>query len=466
MKKSLSKDPEKLKVYKTHKQSNKDLYIVLFLTLASLAVIVLPLNKYIVNNIINPLNVILSFLIIFLSGFAFWAAVIPLTKIGRSKRLLLTLLFGIVILTGFYYFMKFNPLNGPNIMFLIILSAFIGIMCIIAYLRRMMIPKIKKQNSENMTPLIENDEKSEMSLHQGDNNGEIVDQSESLKKNKAQFISLDLMLIFFTTLLTVIFIVTPKLDGTVIRTILGILLILFIPGYSLIAALFPKKDDLDGIERFALSFGLSIAVTPLIGLALNYTSYGIRLTPILISLSAFTIIMVFIAYFRRIRVQDDEKFYVNFGGFINSIKGVFKGESKTSKILSIILLISIILAISTTAYIIIKPKQGETFTEFYLLGPNGQAANYPTNLTVGQNASVIIGIVNHEQKTVNYNLVITSNGNVMSDQNITITNGNKTEIPYNFAESTGGNKEIEFLLYKLPDNNNIYRSLHLFVNVT
>jgi uncharacterized membrane protein len=145
---------------------------------------------------------------------------------------------------------------------------------------------------------------------------------------------------------------------------------------------------------------------------------------------------------------------------------VFKGESKTSKILSIVLIISILLAIGTTAYIIIKPKQGETFTEFYLLGPNGQAANYPTNLTVGQNASVIIGIMNHEQKTVNYNLVITSNGNVMSDQNITITNGNKTEIPYNFAESTGGNKEIEFLLYKLPDNNNIYRSLHLFVNVT
>ena len=67
----------------------------------------------------------------------------------------------------------------------------------------------------------------------------------------------------------------------------------------------------------------------------------------------------------------------------------------------------------------IKPKQGETFTEFYILGPGGQASNYPTNITVGQNASVIIGIVNHEQKTVNYNLIVTSDGKIMSNMNIT-----------------------------------------------
>jgi uncharacterized membrane protein len=57
---------------------------------------------------------------------------------------------------------------------------------------------------------------------------------------------------------------------------------LFLPGYALIATLFPRKGDLDGIERIALSFGLSIAITPLLGLGLNYTPFGIRLTPILI----------------------------------------------------------------------------------------------------------------------------------------------------------------------------------------
>ena len=324
-----------------------------------------------------------------------------------------------------------------------------------------------EENSLNVIPPKSNNHKTTKEVPNKEPSPKI-DTNESKQKqiSKQKFVSKDLLIIFLTTILTVIFVVTPKLNDTVIRTILGIFLILFIPGYSLIAALFPKKDDLDGIERVALSFGLSIAITPLIGLVLNYTPFGIKLTPILISLSAFTIIMVVIAYFRRRKVSDDEKFFVNFGGFYSSIKGIFKGESKTSKILSIVLIISILLAIGTTAYIIIKPKQGETFTEFYILGPGGQASDYPTNLTVGQNASVIIGIVNHEQKTVNYNLVITSNGNVMSDQNITLTNGNKTEIPYKFTANTAGNKEIQFLLYKLPDNTNIYRSLHLFVHVT
>ncbi len=157
--------------------------------------------------------------------------------------------------------------------------------------------------------------------------------------SNSHFVSNDLLIIFLTTLIAIIFIVTPKLNETFIRTILGLFLILFIPGYSLIAALFPKKDDLEGIERAALSFGLSIAVTPLIGLVLNFTAWGIRLTPILISLSIFTFIMVLIAFIRRRRVPEGEKFYVNFGGFFSSIKGMFKGESKTSKILSIVLII-------------------------------------------------------------------------------------------------------------------------------
>ncbi len=59
--------------------------------------------------------------------------------------------------------------------------------------------------------------------------------------SKSRFVSNDLLIIFLTTLLAIIFIVTPKLNETFIRTILGLFLILFIPGYSLIAALFPKK---------------------------------------------------------------------------------------------------------------------------------------------------------------------------------------------------------------------------------
>ena len=98
----------------------------------------------------------------------------------------------------------------------------------------------------------------------------------------------DLALVIFLTLLCIPFVLIPPLNETPVRIILGLPLVLFLPGYALIAALFIRKDDLDGIERIALSFGLSIAITPLLGLALNYTPFGIRLMPNLIVLSVFT----------------------------------------------------------------------------------------------------------------------------------------------------------------------------------
>ena len=153
--------------------------------------------------------------------------------------------------------------------------------------------------------------------------------------------------------------------------------------------------------------------------------------------------------------------------YFNQIKGSFSKESKLDKILSIVLVISIILAISMTVYAITTPKQGEKFTEFYILGPNGKASDYPTNLTVGQSGNVIIGIVNHEYAKVNYKMVVKLNNQTLKEENITLANNEKYEKPFNFTASGTGNKQkLEFLLYKIPSNNTAYRSLHLWVNVS
>ena len=128
---------------------------------------------------------------------------------------------------------------------------------------------------------------------------------------------LDLALVIFLTFLCIPFVLIPPLNEiSPIRIILGLPLVLFLPGYSLIATLFPRKDDLDGIERIALSFGLSITITPLLGLALNYTPFGIRLSPVLIVLSVFTISFALGAYARRSMITDEDRFSVAIGRFI------------------------------------------------------------------------------------------------------------------------------------------------------
>ena len=86
---------------------------------------------------------------------------------------------------------------------------------------------------------------------------------------------------------------------TWIRIALGLLTSLYLPGYVFIESLYPKKDELEELERFALGVGLSLALTPLIGFVLNYTPWGIRLNPITISISLFTILFGFIGVNRK-----------------------------------------------------------------------------------------------------------------------------------------------------------------------
>lgn len=136
------------------------------------------------------------------------------------------------------------------------------------------------------------------------------------------------------------------------------------------------------------------------------------------------------------------------------------------KPLSIILIIALIIAAVGTIYIVVFPQPGEKFTEFYILGQNGKASDYPTNLTAGESGNVTIGIVNHEYVNTTYQLVIKNNQTILKDENITLTNNEKREIPFTFnLYKYGQNQKLEFSLYKLPDTQNVYRSVFMYVNV-
>ncbi|MEM0111776.1 MAG: DUF1616 domain-containing protein [Candidatus Parvarchaeota archaeon] len=92
------------------------------------------------------------------------------------------------------------------------------------------------------------------------------------------------------TLTIFIIYIAPQASPFVyLRYIFGSLFVLYLPGAALIELLYPKPLDLSQLERLALSIGLSLALVPLVGLILNYTPWGIRLDPIVISLSMLTL---------------------------------------------------------------------------------------------------------------------------------------------------------------------------------
>lgn len=437
-----------------------DVLIVILLIFITVTVLELP---QLCNSGLR--SVLVPVLLFFLSGYALTAAIYPYNNsISILKRLLLSVGFSIIILVLSVFLMIYSFKTAPSKLFIFSLSIFTVALILIAALRRFKTPKTPEKTKESkIKKVIEEKKKSEVKTSKVK---EFISANKEEYKKGSKSTYIDLILIFLLTILSIIFVISPVLDSSFIRTILGILFILFLPGYSLIAALFPKIGDLDNIERLALSFGLSIVISPLIGLALNYTPFKIELTPILVSLSIFTILMLIITFFRRNRVPEAERFSVDFSGFFKNVKSNFNHENRTDKILSIILIASIVLAISTTAYVIASPKQGEKFTEFYILGPNGKASDYPVNLTAGQTGSVIIGIVNHEYSTTNYKMVLKLNNQTINQQNVTLANNDKYENTFNFTAGAGAKQKLEFLLYKLPDDTSIYRSLHLWINVS
>jgi uncharacterized membrane protein len=215
--------------------------------------------------------------------------------------------------------------------------------------------------------------------------------------------SWDLTLIILLSLVLALFIyLVPEFPG---RIVLGLPFILFFPGYALIATLFPEKKSLDLIERIALSFGLSIAIVPLIGFGLNYTPFGIRLDPILWSLIAFNTALSVAGMWRRSTAADP---FLPFRpeAVTAMARKEFTAGTKVDRVLSVVLVIAILSSVVALVYVVAVPRQGEAFSEFYLLGPGGKMIDYPHNLTVGENASVIVGLANHNYRTINYTVEV------------------------------------------------------------
>lgn len=134
--------------------------------------------------------------------------------------------------------------------------------------------------------------------------------------------------------------------------------------------------------------------------------------------------------------------------------------------ISIIIIFALIIGTISVFYVILTPAESNGFTEFYLLGPDGKAGNYPTNLTTGEKGNITIGVVNHEHSSSTYLIKIKRNNTLLEEENISLQNGEKKEIPFQLTGNSPGEYKYEFDLYKLPDTKNIYRSVFLLVDVS
>ena len=260
-----------------------------------------------------------------------------------------------------------------------------------------------------------------------------------------------------------LFLLVIVLLSDLIRTILGLPFVLLLPGYLLTVVLFPKADDLEGLDRAVLSVGLSIIIVPLIGLLQNYLSWGIQLLPMMLSLTFLNIILAVLGWFRRKKLPEEKRFVLTLE--VKFTKWAEK--SRETKFIDAALLITSLLLFVTVSYILFSPKVGDSFTEFYITGQNGVAAGYNEQLQVGESGVVRAGVINNEQKKAIYSMEIRVDDDLIQTiAPISLEHLEDWEETVEFKVTKPKDAvKVEFLLFKDNQNTTPYRQLRLWVKV-
>lgn len=277
-------------------------------------------------------------------------------------------------------------------------------------------------------------------------------------------LELDLLVIDVLTLLLVV--VVLALPIPFLREILGLLFVLFSPGYVLVAAIFPGQNSLGTTTRLSLSLGLSIAVGVFIGLILGVTPLGFTLNSILVVMALFTLVTSCLAWYLRNRHNQGDKSTIKYPSFFPEAIQSFRSAGWGYRSLVIILLCVIFGSLGSICYVMVRPLTAQPFSEFYILGTGGKAEAYPRELHAGEEGRVNIGIVNHETQETSYRVQVKVDGAQLYELPVIRLSPNEKwqkDIGFTLREA-GKNRKVEFLLYK--DGTSFYETRYIWVNVT
>lgn len=230
------------------------------------------------------------------------------------------------------------------------------------------------------------------------------------------------------------------------RVVLGIIFVSFFPGYTMLAALFPRKDRLSGTERVALSFVLSVALVALMALAFNYSPWGIRINTILSAIAIFSIVASLIAFYRQRGIPEYQR--TDFSVRISLPR--WKGKSGLDKVLMIGLLGALISGIGLVSYTLSSPRAEEEFTEFYFAGQG----DYHQEVSFGEEVTAVVGIINHEGRIVDYCIIVEiDEEEVQHTVPITLDCEEEWEGSVSFVPvNTGEDQKVEFFLLMDDDS--------------
>lgn len=271
------------------------------------------------------------------------------------------------------------------------------------------------------------------------------------------------------------------------QLILSALLLTFIPGYLLLAALFPRSTaendrSIDRFERIILAVGLSISLLAVFGVLLGVSPWGITRSTVLTSLGVLSIALGLVAIDQWLQLSHAERFSViSFGVDRREV-------TPAIGISNAILIVCILAAVGTFAFALAAPQAVPGFTEFTVMAENEdgelQTTALPTEVDVGEPLNVVIEIENRERSAVSYTLIVMveeldgTGANATVDRSVEIDrieedldHGEDWVTVVDAAiEEPGTDKRVSLLLYDesvafFPDQENADYSVHFWVDV-
>ncbi|WAI01181.1 DUF1616 domain-containing protein [Methanogenium organophilum] len=148
----------------------------------------------------------------------------------------------------------------------------------------------------------------------------------------------------------------------------------------------------------------------------------------------------------------------------------------------------LVVAVAAIVFVILVPAEGEHYTDFYILGKDGIAADYPERIHIGEPETIIVGVHNHEYRDITYLMEIyllnqtTENNEVIINSmepldrfRVSLEHDQHEELVYTFIVDKTGYNRLEFLLFDEnapPDQvmgkdriNANYRDLYLSIQI-
>jgi len=284
--------------------------------------------------------------------------------------------------------------------------------------------------------------------------------------------------------------------GSTVRFVIALPTLVFLPGYACLAVLFPGTAEstdsrwtglnrgLDTVERAGLSFGLSVAIVPLVLLAVGAVR-PLTLDVVLGSIAALTLLLTQGALLRRLRLPPGERY----GNDLlttarTAYDRAFADRDVAGRAATVLLVVGLVVGAGSVTVAVANPPDANAFTEFYV-GTETEdgdvvASGYPDEIGVDESTTLTFGVENHEQASQEYVVVVqlqrVEDGDVVARDRLgafdeTVPAGGTWQRATELSpDRTGDDLRVTYLLYRgeppaEPTTENAYRSLHVWIEV-